>query len=175
MAFSCKILCYWEKYCFFSLQLYKKKIFFPTKKENSEELLKILYKDKIKNSRITLLQGENGRKLIEKKLKKEGFKVYLIECYKRVLKIFDANIEIKKWYSYKINTLVVASGESLYQLKNIVHKNNQKRWLFKCKIFVVGQRLSIIAKKLGWKNIIISKYANNKYFLSVIKKENIKS
>ncbi|WP_302053670.1 uroporphyrinogen-III synthase [Buchnera aphidicola] len=135
----------------------------------------MLYKDKIKNSRITLLQGENGRKLIEKKLKKEGFKVCLIECYKRVLKIFDANIEIKKWYSYKINTLVVASGESLYQLKNIVHKNNQKRWLFKCKIFVVGQRLSIIAKKLGWKNIIISKYANNKYFLSVIKKENIKS
>lgn len=129
-------------------------------------------KDKIKNSRIILLQGENGRNLIENKLKKEGFKICLIECYKRVFKVFDPNIEVKKWCSYKIDTLVVTSGESLYQLKNIISDTYHITWLFQCKIFVVGQRLSKIAKKLGWKDVIISNYANNKYFFKIIKEEN---
>ncbi|WAI18281.1 MAG: uroporphyrinogen-III synthase [Buchnera aphidicola (Acyrthosiphon caraganae)] len=133
-------------------------------------MLKILYKDKIKNDKIILLQGENGRTLIEKNLKKEGFKICLIQCYKRVFKILDGNMEIKKWRSYKIDTLIVTSGESLYALKNIFSNTNQTKWLFRCKIFVVGRRLSQIAKNLGWKDIIVSNYANNEFFLEIIKK-----
>ncbi|WP_044005647.1 uroporphyrinogen-III synthase [Buchnera aphidicola] len=133
-------------------------------------MLKILYKDKIKNDKIILLQGENGRTLIEKNLKKEGFKICLIQCYKRVFKILDGKMEIKKWRSYKIDTLIVTSGESLYALKNIFSNTNQTKWLFRCKIFVVGRRLSQIAKNLGWKDIIVSNYANNEFFLEIIKK-----
>ncbi|WAI11767.1 MAG: uroporphyrinogen-III synthase [Buchnera aphidicola (Macrosiphum albifrons)] len=136
-------------------------------------MLKILYRDKIKNNKIVLLQGENGRKLIEKKLKKDGFKICLIECYKRVVKVLDSNIEIKKWRFYKINTLLITSSEALYEIKNIISNTNQNQWLFKCKIFVVGRRLLQIAKKLGWKDIIVSNYANNEHFLETIKKINV--
>jgi len=132
--------------------------------------LKILHKDQIQNNKIILLQGENGRTLIKNKLKKEGFNICLIECYKRVLKVLDANIEVKKWRSSKINTLVVTSGETLYQLKIVLSNVNQIEWLLKCKLFVVGERLSKIARNLGWKDIIVSNYANNKCFFETIKK-----
>lgn len=49
----------------FLYQHIKKKIFFSKKKENSESLLNLLNKNKLKNFKIVLLQGENGRKLIE--------------------------------------------------------------------------------------------------------------
>ncbi|WP_261979475.1 uroporphyrinogen-III synthase [Buchnera aphidicola] len=132
----------------------------------------MLYKNEDKNDRLVLLQGENGRKLIEKKLKKEGFKICLIECYKRVFKNLDIDVEVKKWRLYKIDTLVVTNSESLYQLKNTITNIDQIKWLFKCKIFVVGTRLLKIAKKLGWKDVIVSKYANNECFLKIIKEIN---
>ncbi|WP_261979235.1 uroporphyrinogen-III synthase [Buchnera aphidicola] len=128
----------------------------------------------MKNNKIVLLQGENGRKLIAKKLKKEGFKICLIECYKRVFKVLDSNIEVKKWRFYKIDTLLVTSSEALYQIKNIISNANQSQWLLECKIFVVGKRLLQIAKKLGWKDIIVSNYANNESFLKIIKSINFK-
>jgi uroporphyrinogen-III synthase len=129
---------------------------------------------KIKKNRIILLQGENGRKLIEKNLKAQGFKTCVIECYKKVSKILDGNIEAKKWRLCKIDTLVATSSEILYQLKNIMSHVDQIEWLFKCKILVVGKRLSKIAKKLGWQDVIISNYANNESFLEIIKKINFK-
>ncbi|WP_009874543.1 uroporphyrinogen-III synthase [Buchnera aphidicola] len=137
--------------------------------------MKIINKDKIKNNRIILLQGENGRKLIKRRLEKEGFKICLIECYKRVFKILDTNMEVKKWRSYKIDTLVVTNSESLHQLKNIISSTNQIQWLFGCRIFVVGKRLFRIAKKLGWNDVIVSKYANNDSFIKRIKETNFKN
>ncbi|WP_261979608.1 uroporphyrinogen-III synthase [Buchnera aphidicola] len=132
----------------------------------------MLNKCELKYSKIILLQGENGRKLIEKNLKKEGFKICVIECYRRVLKILDGRKEGKKWRLYKIDTLVVTSSEILHQLKNITSDSDQIEWLLKCKIFVVGKRLSKIAKNLGWNDIIVSNYANNESFLKIIKKIN---
>ncbi|WP_367678011.1 uroporphyrinogen-III synthase [Buchnera aphidicola] len=137
-------------------------------------MLKILYRDILKNDQIVLLKGENGREFIENNLKKEGFKICVIECYKRVLKNLDGMTEGKKWRLYKIDTLVATSGEILYQLKNIISDIDQKKWLFQCQVFVVSKRLSNIAKDLGWKNIIISKRADNKSLLKTIKFEYLK-
>ncbi|WP_261979414.1 uroporphyrinogen-III synthase [Buchnera aphidicola] len=135
----------------------------------------MLNKHKLQNNKIVLLQGENGRKLIEKNLKNKGLKISVIECYKRVLKNVNGNIETKKWRSYEINTLIVTSSEILYQLKNIISKKNQIDWLLKCKIFVVGKRLFQIAKELGWKDIIVLNNANNASFFKTIKKMYFKS
>lgn len=88
------------------------------------------------------------------------------------MKILDGRKEGKKWRLYKIDTLVVTSSEILHQLKNITSDSDQIEWLLKCKIFVVGKRLSKIAKNLGWNDIIVSNYANNESFLKIIKKIN---
>lgn len=119
-----------------------------------------------------MLKGENGRKLVETSLIKNNYNISIIECYKKVFKIINNHVEIKKWRSYKINTLVVTSGELLKRLNEIVDISNKQEWLFKCKIFVVGNRLSRIAQKIGWRDIIISNYANNKNLLNIIKKYN---
>ncbi|WP_253254808.1 uroporphyrinogen-III synthase [Buchnera aphidicola] len=134
-------------------------------------MLNILYKKLLKTDIITLLQGENGRKLVEKNLIKNNFNVATIECYKRILKKLDINKEVKKWYSYKINTLVVTSSEVLYHMQNTIFIFNKTHWLLKCKIFVVSIRLFKIAKQLGWKNIIVSNFANNDCLIKIIKRE----
>lgn len=149
----------------------KKKIIFPKKRENSENLLRILYKKVSKKDKIVLLQGENGRKLIEINLKKSGFKVCIVECYKRVLKKINGTIESKKWRLYQINSLVVTSSEILYQLTTIISETDQIEWLFKCKIFVVGRRLSKIAQKLGWKDIVVCRYADNEHLFKIIQNQ----
>ncbi|QCI24085.1 uroporphyrinogen-III synthase [Buchnera aphidicola (Macrosiphoniella sanborni)] len=136
-------------------------------------LYKNILNSSIKKNKIVLLQGENGRNFIAKELKYIGCNVNLIECYKRVLKILDIYEEVKKWRLYGINTLIITNGETLNQLKKIVSDTNQIQWLLKCKIFVIGKRLSTLAKKLGWHKIIISNYANNHFLLQVIKKNRI--
>nr|WP_261979453.1 uroporphyrinogen-III synthase [Buchnera aphidicola] len=129
----------------------------------------MFYKNKcIKDKKILLLQGENGRKLIKNSLKKNGFNVSLVECYKRVFKNINIELELKKWKFYKINTLLVTNSEILNKLNDIFDDINQKKWLFECKIFVVGDRLKKLAKEIGWKNIIVSEYANNDYLLKLI-------
>lgn len=50
--------------------------------------------------------------------------------------------------------------------------SDRLEWLFKCNIFVVGQRLKKIAQKIGYKNVIASKYANNNQFFNLIVKNN---
>ncbi|ANZ22765.1 uroporphyrinogen-III synthase [Buchnera aphidicola (Diuraphis noxia)] len=135
-------------------------MFFPQEKENSENLLKLLYRNLLKNDKIVLLQGENGRKLIQRQLKKK-FNISLVECYKRVVKNIDMQIEEKKWRSYKINTLVITSSEILYHVKNVVSSLDRTDWLLKCKIFVISIRLLKIAKYLGWNDVIVASCASN--------------
>lgn len=150
------------------LSKYVKTIFFPKKEENSEELLNILYQNITKKDKIILLQGENGRNFIQKKLTIQGFNIYLIECYKRVLKSFDSAKEIKKWHQYNINTFIITNSLTLQQLNKIIFKHNQEKWLLTCIIFVLGKRLFALAKKLGWKKIIVLPYANNDFLLKII-------
>ncbi|WP_044035088.1 uroporphyrinogen-III synthase [Buchnera aphidicola] len=135
----------------------------------------MLYKNIKKQDKIILLQGENGRNFIQKYLTIQGFKISLIECYKRVLKISDNIEEIKKWHAYHIDTLIITNGETLKELKKIISNYHQAKWLLTCQIFVVGQRLFILAKKLGWKKIIISHYANNEFLLKIIKNNSLNS
>ncbi|WP_261979683.1 uroporphyrinogen-III synthase [Buchnera aphidicola] len=133
-----------------------------------------MYKNVLKDDQIILLKGENGRNFIEDHLKKEGFNICILECYKRVLKSFDSRIEAKKWRLNKINTLIATSGEILYQLKNIISDQDQIEWLLQCQVFVISNRLSKIAKHLGWKNIIVAKHAHNESLLRIIKHEYFK-
>ncbi|WP_348769601.1 uroporphyrinogen-III synthase [Buchnera aphidicola] len=140
--------------------------------ENSEALLELLYKKNLRSSKIILMKGENGRQLVEKELTQKNFDVSIIECYKKVFKTIKNHIEVKKWRSYQINTLIVTSGEILNRLNEKINFLNKHEWLFKCKIFVAGSRLSEIAKKIGWKDIVISNYADNNNLLNIIKKHN---
>lgn len=123
----------------------------------------------MKYEKILLLQGKNGRKLIEKTLKKNNINVFVIECYKRIFKKFNVIKKGKKWSTDKINTLLITNSETMYELNRIFYNSDYYAWLLKCKILVVESRLSKIAKKIGWKHIIIANYANNEYLIEFIK------
>ncbi|AWI49937.1 uroporphyrinogen-III synthase [Buchnera aphidicola] len=121
---------------------------------------------------MVLLQGENRGKLIKEYLIKKGFDICVVECYKRIFKIIDIFSEVKNWRNSKINTLVVTSGEILYRLDKIISIIDKTEWLFKCKIFFVGNRLADIAKKIGWSDIIIFDYADNNNLFKLINRVN---
>ncbi|CAL4325977.1 Uroporphyrinogen-III synthase [Buchnera aphidicola (Hyalopterus amygdali)] len=166
-----------ESTAIFLSKYVQKKIFFPKDQENSENLLMLLYKNNLLKKKITLLQGRNGRNLIKKHLQQQGCDISIIECYKRIFKIIDFCKEVKKWRDLKINTILITSSEVLNKLNNEISILDKREWLFKCKIFVIGERLAGIAKKIGWNrnDIIISDYANNKKLFRLIMKENKKN
>ncbi|QCI21858.1 uroporphyrinogen-III synthase [Buchnera aphidicola (Hyadaphis tataricae)] len=163
--FSVKYFTIGQSTAFFLHKHVQKKIFFPKNNENSENLLHLLNKHLHKKNKIVLLQGENGRTLVQKILTKNGFQVSVIECYKRKLRISDIKQQEKTWRLYHINALVITSSEVLFCLKKVFSKNN---WLFQCKLFVVSKRLSKIAECLGWNNITVSRYASNHFLLKII-------
>lgn len=139
--------------------------------------MKIYYLFYVKKNllkKIILLQGENGRKLIENNLIKRGFDISVIECYKRIFKVIDIVSVVKKWRSLKINTIVVTSSEILNWLNNKVSFLDKKEWLFKCKILVIGNRLEKIAKRIGWNDVVVADFANNRNLFQLIVKINNK-
>ncbi|CAL4325439.1 Uroporphyrinogen-III synthase [Buchnera aphidicola (Thelaxes suberi)] len=148
----------------------KKKVLYPLKKENSEHLIKVIKKTKpIKDTKIIILQGNNSRNILAKELSNDGYNIVKLECYQRIFIRYNGSKEAKKWKFFNINMLIVTSSEMLTRLTCIFYKKKEKRWLFKCKILCISNRIYTLALSLGWKNIIICSHAHNACILKKIK------
>ncbi|MXP51413.1 uroporphyrinogen-III synthase [Pantoea sp. SoEX] len=144
------------------------KIKYPKTKENSEELISLTKLDKIKNKNAIICGGNSSRGLLNKTLLDFNIKVFYIECYKSIKKIYDGNIEGKRLRTLGINTLVITSGDMLKQIFYLFSENDRKEWLLKCKLIVVSERLFNMAYQLGWKNISITEKANNESIIKIL-------
>ncbi len=58
-----------------------------------------------------------------------------------------------RWQSRGVTTLVVTSGEMLQQLWALIPQWYRERWLLRCRILVVSERLARQARELGWQDI----------------------
>lgn len=141
---------------------------FPKNGESSENLLLLPTLTNIHGKRALILQGKNGRKKLGNVLKKRGVKVEYCECYYRKQINYNGEEQGNRMIKLGINTLVVTSGEMLKQLYYLLPKNHRKSWLICCKLIVVSNRLAYIAKRLGWKDIVMAKTANNKDLIKLL-------
>lgn len=142
---------------------------YPCKESNSENLLQ--FPELISNisgHRVLILKGNNGRELLKNTLQKRGAIVLYCECYIRKPFQYNGIEQCKKMLKLNIKIIIITTSETLKQLYYLIPQYYRINWLIKCKLIVISKRLATIAKKFGWKNIIITKSANNSSILKVL-------
>lgn len=135
--------------------------------ENSEDFVKLIQLQNIAEDRVLMIRGEQSRGFISAKLSKECTSfteiiVYRGECPKGV---------ISKGSIGSINEyIIVVTSASI--LENFYKKldNNLRSEMLNAKILVPSQRIAIIAKDLGFKNIYCSNSMNEETILDMINK-----
>lgn len=141
---------------------------YPRDREISEVLLQLPELQHISGKRIVILRGNGGRELLGETLKARGASVEFYECYQRCEKIYDGAQEAYRWQQRGVNTLVITSGEMLHQLFRLVPEWYRTRWLLRCKIVVVSERLANLARELGWHDIKVADHADNDALLRAL-------
>lgn len=141
---------------------------YPLDREISEVLLQLPELQNIAGKKALLLRGNGGRELLGETLRERGAEVTFCECYQRNTKHYDGAEEAMRWQSRGINTLVITSGEMLQQLWTLMPQWYHERWLLRCRIVVVSERLARQARDLGWQDIQVADGADNDALLRAL-------
>ncbi|HGF0792911.1 TPA: uroporphyrinogen-III synthase [Raoultella ornithinolytica] len=143
-------------------------ILYPLDREISEVLLQLPELQNIAGKKALLLRGNGGRELLGETLRERGADVTFCECYQRSAKHYDGAEEAMRWQSRGVTTLVVTSGEMLQQLWALIPQWYRERWLLRCRILVVSERLARQARELGWQDIQVADSADNDALLHAL-------
>ena len=141
---------------------------YPLDREISEVLLQLPELQNIVGKKALILRGNGGRELLGETLRERGADVEFCECYQRSAKHYVGAEEAMRWQSRGVSTLVVTSGEMLQQLWALIPPWYRERWLLRCRIFVVSDRLAGQARELGWQDIQVADGADNDALLRAL-------
>ncbi|BAP58385.1 uroporphyrinogen-III synthase [Candidatus Tachikawaea gelatinosa] len=145
---------------------------YPKTHETSEMLIKFFELKSISKKQALILKGNRSRSVLSNFLKIRKTNISFCQCYKRIFKQHITSYDIEKWKIIGIKTLVVTSSDILKRLFFLFSSTNNKKWLLKCNILVVSERLAKLAFKIGWKTVKIAKNANNKTLFKEILSNN---
>jgi uroporphyrinogen-III synthase len=141
---------------------------YPLDREISEVLLQLPELQNIAGKKALILRGNGGRELLGATLRERGAEVTFCECYQRCAKYYDGAEEAMRWQSRGVATLVVTSGEMLQQLWSLIPQWYRERWLLRCSLVVVSERLALQARELGWQDIQVADNADNDALLRAL-------
>lgn len=141
---------------------------YPLDREISEVLLQLPELQNIAGKKALLLRGNGGRELLGETLRERGADVTFCECYQRCAKHYDGAEEAVRLQSRGVSTLVITSGEMLQQLWTLIPQWYRERWLLRCRILVVSERLAQQARELGWQDIQVAESADNDTLLRAL-------
>ena len=140
---------------------------FPKEDWRSEGLLALPEFDQIKDKKIAILCGENGRAWLAEALSSKGATITLMIAYRRKLPKIDlaAYIDILP----KIDMMICTSNEILRNLQILF----QSHWeiVQRKKIIVVSERMVQYAKGMGFRKIILAKNASHDAIMSTLLQE----
>lgn len=130
---------------------------------SSETLLNAASLQNIKHKNIVIFTGEDGRNYLSETLQQRNAKVTVAPAYRRIL---PKNNHVK-WQSKNIDIIVSSSHEGLRNL--LLLKKNQKQRLLKIPLLVSSERLSLLAKDLGFETIFVAENASDEAILKSLK------
>ncbi|MEX3022486.1 uroporphyrinogen-III synthase [Kluyvera sp. STS39-E] len=141
---------------------------YPLDREISEVLLQLPELQNIAGKKALILRGNGGRELLAETLIARGAQVTVCECYQRSPVHYDGAEEAMRWQSREVTTLVVTSGEMLQQLWTLIPLWYRERWLLKCRLLVVSERIARQAQEMGWQDIQVADSADNDALLRAL-------
>lgn len=133
---------------------------------SSEGLLNLPAFQSIKNKKIALICGENGRDLLNHELRSRGALLTEIIVYRRSQPVIDVSSYTKMISTHQIHIIVTTSGESIQNLKDLLTYCWED--LAKIPVIVVSERLKSLAGQLGFKSIFLAKNASHHAIIETI-------
>ncbi len=129
------------------------KLISPEKDLTSEALLKLPQLQKVKEQKILILKGKEGRETLNQVLTKRGARVDNIELYERVCPAYTEQEVHAALLDFKANYIVALSGETLINLISLCEENNID---LSSKTFIVpSHRVANIAYEHSFKSVLI--------------------
>lgn len=144
---------------------------YPLKFANSEGLLELPEMQNLKGKTILILRAESGREYFAEQAKQRGAEVKVLECYQRIPFTQDMSDKISLAKRAGIDTIVATSSDIVSMLVAQTREEDRE-WLFQCRLVVVSPRIAKDAQQLGWqtKAIDISEKADNHSLLNTLLK-----
>lgn len=142
---------------------------YPLKFANSEGLLDLPEMQDLSGKTVLILRAESGREFFAEQAALRGADVKILECYQRIALIQDISDKISLAKRAGIDTIVATSSDIVAMLVAQTREEDRP-WLFECRLIVVSQRTARDAEQLGWqaKNITISNKADNASLLNTL-------
>lgn len=139
----------------------------PTSPYSSETLLELPIFQTIKNKKIMLVHGEEGRDLLELALSHRGALVSHLIAYRACLPEIDKTLIFQLMKNKPIDVIIVNSGMGVINLKKLLGDTN---WAMikNTPLIVVSQRVHDIAKELGFETLWVSEDASPEAILKII-------
>jgi uroporphyrinogen-III synthase len=129
------------------------KLISPEKDLTSETLLKLPQLHKVKDQKVLILKGKEGRQTLAQVLSKRGARVDSIELYKRVCPSYTDEQIHAALIKFQANYIVALSGETLLNLISLCEENNID---LSSKTFIVpSHRVANMAYEHNFKSVLI--------------------
>ncbi len=121
----------------------------PSERFDSESLLALAELQQVRDWRIVIFRGENGRELLGDTLKARGAHVEYAACYRRS----KPALGIDQLLAANADAFTLTSSEALTYLWDMLDETAKKR-LTTLPLFVPHARIAEAARALGWRNVV---------------------
>lgn len=131
----------------------------PAECQQTEGLLTLPSLHNLDEKNLTIVRGVGGRETLAQQLTARGANVNYWQVYQRTCPAIDKTI-ILSWQQQHIDTIVVTSGEVLFNLVTLVPKE-LFAWLHACHIIVPSSRVHEQAIQAGFTQVTNAQAANS--------------
>jgi len=125
----------------------------PKQDHNSESLLKETILQKVKQQKILIMKGRDGRDTLQQVLSKRGASVDQLELYRRERPNVSGEDTRKALVEFQADYIVALSGETLLNLISLCEEHHID--LSSKTLIVPSHRVANIAYEQGFKSVLI--------------------
>lgn len=134
---------------------------------NSEGLLDHEQLQQLEQQRVLIFRGVGGREHLRQTLSSRGARVDYCEVYCRD-KISYKNQELRQYLEKQLDILTITSAETIQQLLDHAIIDDIKNEITEIPLVAPGNRLSQLAKELGFKRVVEADNAGLDAMLSAV-------
>ena len=148
-----------------------KHVLVPQQGFNSEAILAMPQIQDMQGQSCLIIRGAGGRELLADSLRERGARVDYLEVYKRVVPMSDSRL-IGEYLRHKaLAAILIYSGDALKNLLQMLAKEDINKNLLNTPVIVISQRVQDLAKKIGFKHIIIADEASDAAMINALLNE----
>lgn len=140
---------------------------YPTAEWNSEGLLALPEFTHVTDQKIAIIRGIGGRELLDKALAERGATVLSILAYERILPKFDVSPVQAAIREHHFDCIITTSATGVENLLTLIGPPLQKNVLI-IPLFVVSERIKILAEQLGFRTIVVIPTASNEAIIEAL-------